>query len=173
MPLEKIPAIFLVGLCIHITTKAPTPMTPKNERRRDGPVDINWVVLLIKASNLPHPNLHLSSVVRVIDSGHDHRWLVMTKLWLIEWGTATDNNWFHADTVDIDSNSLIAFMYNIAMPCSVRRWIIQHILKEDNNMRFSSINWWYFGLSTLLSIPRISHQLLCGQTARERGHDQG
>ena len=53
MPLEKIPAILLVGLATDISLTAPTPPTPKNERRiGDGLAEINWLVRVIKASNL-------------------------------------------------------------------------------------------------------------------------
>jgi hypothetical protein len=61
MPLEKIPAILLVGLGIHISLTAPTPPTPKDERRiEDGPVDINWLARVMKAGNFPVPQIHLS-----------------------------------------------------------------------------------------------------------------
>jgi hypothetical protein len=44
MPLEKIPAILLGGLGIHVAVTAPTPPTSKHETKSgDGPVDINWV----------------------------------------------------------------------------------------------------------------------------------
>ena len=56
MPLEKIPAILLGGLGIHVAVTAPTPPTPKNERKiRDGPVDINWVARGMKASSFLLP----------------------------------------------------------------------------------------------------------------------
>jgi len=54
--LEKIPAILVIGLGIHISLTAPTPPTPKNERRiGDGPVDINWLARVMKASSFLHP----------------------------------------------------------------------------------------------------------------------
>lgn len=50
MSLEKIPAILLVGLGIHVSLTAPTLPTPKNERRiGDGPVEVNWLLRVVKA----------------------------------------------------------------------------------------------------------------------------
>jgi hypothetical protein len=51
MPLEKIPAILLVGYGIHMSMTVPTPWTPKNERRGDGPVEVNWFGIFLKVSN--------------------------------------------------------------------------------------------------------------------------
>jgi len=44
MLLEKIPAILLIVLGMHIALRAPTPPTPKSQRCfGDGPVGINWL----------------------------------------------------------------------------------------------------------------------------------
>ena len=52
MPLEKIPAILLTGIGIHIAYTPPTPLTPKNERRMGDPVSIKWGAMFMKASDL-------------------------------------------------------------------------------------------------------------------------
>ena len=79
MPLEKIPAILLIGLGIHISLTPPTPPIPKNEQRiGDGPVDINWLVRVIKASNLATFQRYEKSLTspqgRILDS-YNHRTL--------------------------------------------------------------------------------------------------
>ena len=51
MPLEKIPAILLTGIGIHISYTTPTPWTPKNERRVGDGVNINLAATFMKASN--------------------------------------------------------------------------------------------------------------------------
>jgi len=65
MPLQKIPALLLIGLGIHVTMTAPTPPTPKNERRRDDLVDINSVTWVMKASNLLAVTLNLPTFLKV------------------------------------------------------------------------------------------------------------
>ena len=51
MPLEKIPAILLVGYGIHTSVTVPGPSTPKNERRTQDGVEINWLVIIMQVSN--------------------------------------------------------------------------------------------------------------------------
>ena len=55
MPLEKIPAILLIGLGIHIALTETTPPTPKNERRIGEGLDINLLMRVMKASSFLHP----------------------------------------------------------------------------------------------------------------------
>jgi len=51
MPLEKIPAILLSGIGMHISSTAPTPSKSKNERRvGDGLVEAQWLLGTIKVS---------------------------------------------------------------------------------------------------------------------------
>ena len=58
MPLEKIPAILLVGYGVHISVTVPTPSTPKNERRRKEAVEVNWLVIVMQASNFAASQTH-------------------------------------------------------------------------------------------------------------------
>jgi len=58
MSLEKIPAILLVGYGIHMSMTVPTPWTPKNERRGDGPVEVNWFGIFLKVSNFAASQTH-------------------------------------------------------------------------------------------------------------------
>jgi protein-S-isoprenylcysteine O-methyltransferase Ste14 len=51
MPLEKIPAILLVGYGVHISVTVPVRWTPKNERRNEDAVEINWLVIVMQVSN--------------------------------------------------------------------------------------------------------------------------
>ena len=51
MPLEKIPAILLVGYGIHISVTVPRPWTPKNQRYTEDAVQVNWLVIVFQVSN--------------------------------------------------------------------------------------------------------------------------
>ena len=51
MPLEKIPAILLVGYAVHISVTVPAPTTPKNERRTKDGVEMNWMGIIVQVSS--------------------------------------------------------------------------------------------------------------------------
>lgn len=69
MPLEKIPAILLIVLGMHIALTAPTPPTPKSQRRfGDGPVGINWLgggINLIKANTIATSQIQLKQLTSI------------------------------------------------------------------------------------------------------------
>ena len=59
MPLEKIPAILLVGYGLHTLVTVPAPSTPKNERlMRDGPVEVNRVLIAFQVNNFATSQTH-------------------------------------------------------------------------------------------------------------------
>lgn len=49
MSLEKIPAIVLTALGVHVCAQSPTPVIPENERKmKDGVLDIQIGSLIVK-----------------------------------------------------------------------------------------------------------------------------
>ena len=51
MPLEKIPAILLVGYGLRTSVTVPVPSTPKNERRMEDGVEMNWLAIVVQVSS--------------------------------------------------------------------------------------------------------------------------
>ena len=59
MPLEKIPAILLVGYGLHISVTVPAPSTPKNERvMEDAPVEADWFLIALQVNNFAASQTH-------------------------------------------------------------------------------------------------------------------
>ena len=65
--LEKMPAILITGIGIHISYTTPTPLTPKNERRMGDPVSIKWGTVFMKASDFAIRILNTPTKVTDLD----------------------------------------------------------------------------------------------------------
>ena len=67
MPLEKIPAILLVGYGIQVSLTSLTPATPKNERRMENaPVEPNWFANFLKVSNFGASQTHQLTSIKAV-----------------------------------------------------------------------------------------------------------
>ncbi|PPQ92512.1 hypothetical protein CVT25_010344 [Psilocybe cyanescens] len=60
MSVEKIPAILLTAIGVHVCAQSPTPVIPEDERKmKDGPMDIQVGSLIIKAAFWIHSAIEL------------------------------------------------------------------------------------------------------------------
>ena len=136
MPLERIPAILLVGLAIHISLTAPTPPTPKNERRiGDGLAEINWLVRVIKASHLVAFPIYYK-LVTSLKAGY---WMcAIIELYIVLAGTKSKSTWSqgvlalllpngkHPDCIRLTPTTTLA-MILVVLGAAIRYWCFREM----------------------------------------------
>jgi len=129
MPLEKIPAILLVGLATTISLTAPTPPTPKTERHMEDAMEINSVLRILKASN--YAAIQMSHQMTSIEVGY---WAhAVTELCIVVGGTWSTGvvalllpNGKHPDCIKLTPTTAFAAIL-VVLGTSLRYWCFREM----------------------------------------------
>jgi len=135
MPLEKIPAILLVGYGVHISVTVPAPSTPKNERRTKDGVEMNWMGIIVQVSNFA------ASQTRQLTSNKATYWMcAIIEICIILAGTTKTTsskrvvtfllpNGKHPDCIKLTPTTTFA-MVLVLLGAAIRHWCYRELGKH-------------------------------------------